>query len=74
MAIQIVMDRSGDTRHLFDGEDPAAVALAEDRFHRLTSKGFRAIALSKDGEPGRLLRNFDAQVAQTLFVPRLEGG
>ena len=74
MAIQIVMDRTGDTRHRFDGEDRAAVTLAEDRFHKLTSKGFRAVALGKDGEPGRLLRNFDAQVERTLFIPRLEGG
>ncbi len=74
MAIQIVMDRNGDTRHQFDDEDRVAVALAEDRFHQLTSKGFRAVALARDGEPGHLLRTFDAQVKRTLFIPPLEGG
>jgi hypothetical protein len=32
MAIQIVMDRRGDTRHIFDAGDRAAVAEAKTRF------------------------------------------
>ena len=49
MAIQIVMDRTGDTRHEFDVSDSEAVARAEERFQQLTGKGFRAVALT--GEP-----------------------
>ena len=45
MAVQIVMDRTGDTRHEFDNADSKALALAEARFHELTGKGFRAVAL-----------------------------
>jgi len=74
MSVQIVMDRSGDTRHEFDAADTAAVALAEERFRELTRKGFRAVGLGKDGGPGQLMRNFDPQVEQTLFIPQLEGG
>ena len=36
MAIQIVMDRTGDTRHEFDNADAKSVMLAEERFHELT--------------------------------------
>ena len=54
MGVQIVMDRSGDTRHEFDGADAKAVALAERRFKELTGKGFRAVALAKDGGPGQI--------------------
>jgi hypothetical protein len=68
------MDRSGDTRHEFDTADARAVALAERRFRELTGKGFRAVALAKDGGPGRLLNRFDPQVEQTLFIPQLQGG
>src|SRR3954470_17227674 len=32
MASQIVMDRTGDTRHMFDKQDRAEVAKAEQRF------------------------------------------
>jgi hypothetical protein len=74
MAIQIVMDRTGDTRHEFDVADSKAVTRAEERFRELTGNGFRAVALGKDGEPGKLLRKFDPQVEQTLFIPQLQGG
>jgi hypothetical protein len=74
MNVQIVMDHSGDTRHEFDPENAADVLRAEERFRQLTNKGFRAVALGKDGEPGTLLRHFDAEAERTLFIPRLQGG
>ena len=42
MATQIVMDRTGDTRHQFDPGDAAAVLDAEARFKELTGAGFTA--------------------------------
>lgn len=74
MAVQIVMDRTGDTRHEFDSTDLKDVALAEERFRELTGKGFRAVALGRDGGPGQLMRKFDREVEQTLFIPQLQGG
>ncbi|HEX5998162.1 MAG TPA: hypothetical protein VFZ16_02010 [Hyphomicrobiaceae bacterium] len=74
MGIQIVMDRSGDTRHEFDKTDAKAVALAERRFKELTGKGFRAVALAEEGGQGKLVNKFDPQAEQTLFIPQLQGG
>jgi hypothetical protein len=74
MAVHIVMDRSGDTRHEFDTADTKAVALAEARFKELTGKGFRAVALGKDGAPGKVVGKFDREAEQTLFIPQLQGG
>jgi hypothetical protein len=74
MGVQIVMDRNGDTRHQFGIADSTAVALAEERFRELTRKGFRAIALGKDGKPGNLIGKFDPMVEETLFIPQLQGG
>jgi hypothetical protein len=74
MGVQIVMDRSGDTRHEFDTADTDAVARAEQRFEELTGKGFRAVALGKDGSPGTVMRHFDPTVEQSLFIPQLQGG
>ncbi len=48
--------------------------MAEERFRELTGKGFRAVALGKDGGPGELLEKFDPNVEQTLFIPQLQGG
>jgi hypothetical protein len=39
MATQIVMDRSGDTRHNFDAKNADAVLKAEERFMELTGAG-----------------------------------
>jgi hypothetical protein len=74
MHIHIVMDRSGDTRHVFDPHNTQAVGQAEQRFRDLTGKGFRAVALGNAGEPGVLLRHFDPTAEQTLFIPQLQGG
>lgn len=74
MHTQIVMDHNGDSRHEFDPDDVVSCASAEGRFCDLNAEGFRAVALGRNGEPGRLLRYFDPSVRETLFVPQLEGG
>lgn len=73
MAIQIVMDRTGDTRHSFDAQDRAAVERAERRFVELTGAGFTAAVRTGPGEQ-RLTRHFDPTAEETLFYPRLVGG
>ena len=73
MHSQIIMDCHGDTRHEFDPADTTVVD-AEVRFRELTGKGFRAVALGKAGEPGRVLRSFDPTAEETLFIPQLQGG
>src|SRR5258705_5658858 len=55
MSVQIVMDRSGDTRHEFDGSDAQAVGPAREGFPGLTEKGVRAVALRGDGRAGELV-------------------
>ena len=73
MHTQIIMDRSGDTRHHFDPVDSSAVAEAERRFAELTKAGFVAAKRTGNGtsEP---IRRFDPAVQETVFIPRLVGG
>jgi hypothetical protein len=73
MPAQIVIDRTGDTRHEFDPADVAAVAEAEARFKELTAAGFTA-ALRKGEGRSELVRAFDPTAEETLFFPRLRGG
>ena len=73
MASQIVMDRTGDTRHTFDNQDRAEVEKAEQRFKELTGAGFTAAVRSGPGEQ-RVIRSFDPTAEETLFYPRLVGG
>jgi hypothetical protein len=74
MHLQIVMNSNGDARYAFNPSDVLSTAAAEARFNELTRKGFRPVALAKDGAAGELLRTFDPQVRQTLFIPQLQGG
>jgi hypothetical protein len=73
MAVQIVMDTTGDSRYEFDAVDPVAVAEAELRFKQLTGAGFTAAVHTESGHSS-LMRNFDAAAKETVFFPRLQGG
>jgi hypothetical protein len=73
MAVQIVMDTTGDTRHEFDPADVAELARAEARFRALTGVGFSAAVRRGEGR-SELLREFDPTAEETLFFPRLRGG
>jgi hypothetical protein len=73
MAMQIVMDHTGDSRHQFDPADAAAVAEAEERFKMLTGIGFTAAKRLADGK-NEILKSFDPTAEETLFIPRLKGG
>jgi hypothetical protein len=73
MATQIVMDQSGDTRHLFDAKDVKALSDAERRFKALTGAGFTAAVRNANGEVS-IVRSFDPNAEETVFFPRLVGG
>jgi hypothetical protein len=73
MAVQIVMDHTGDTRHHFNPADARAVSEAEARFMQLTGAGFTAAKRVGDGK-SEVLRSFDSTAEETLFIPRFQGG
>jgi hypothetical protein len=73
MAIQIVMDRSGDSRYQFSSSSPQALADAEQRFLRLTDAGVTAATRTSSGELS-IMRAFDPTAKETVFFPRLVGG
>lgn len=73
MAVQIVMDRTGDSRHQFSSTDAKALADAEQRFLQLTGAGFTAATRTSSGELS-IMRAFDPTAKETVFFPRLVGG
>ena len=73
MAFQIVMDRTGDSRHHFDPNDAQEAAKAERRFYELTNTGFTAAARTGPGQVSQI-RSFDPSAEETVFFPRLVGG
>jgi len=73
MAMQIVMDRTGDSRHSFDPNDAEELAKAERRFYELTKVGFTAAVRTGQGQVSQI-RSFDPSAEETVFFPRLVGG
>jgi hypothetical protein len=73
MAIQIVMDRTGDSRHPFNPDDAHELAEAEQRFYELTKVGFTAAVRTGPGQVSHI-RSFDPTAEESLFFPRLVGG
>ena len=73
MAVQIVIDHTGDTRHHFNPGDAQALAEAEERFKKLTGLGFTAACRISSGRVSKI-RSFDPNAEETLFFPRLIGG
>ena len=74
MTTHIVMDRNGDTRHVFDSADPKSTVRAKKHFDAMMGRGYRAVVLGKDGRAGTLLREFDPATEEILFIPQLQGG
>ena len=73
MAMQIVMDCTGDSRHHFDPSDAQEVAKAERRSYKLTDLGFTAAARTGPGQVSQI-RSFNPNAEETVFFPRLVGG
>jgi hypothetical protein len=73
MAIQIVMDRTGDSRHPFNPNDAQDLAKAKQRFDKLTKVGFTAAVRTGPGQVSQI-RSFDPNAEETVFFPRLVGG
>ena len=73
MAIQIVMDHTGDTRHWFNPDDTEALSKAEKRFKSLTTVGYTAAVRDAAGK-ATVTRSFDPTAEETVFYPRLVGG
>ena len=70
MCVQIILNRSGDARHVFDPARADDLARAQERFSRLVTRGYSAF----DRQSGRRLTQFDPAATETVFVPLLCGG
>ena len=76
MPIQIIpTSEEGDVCHEFAVDDETAVKAAMDRFNDLVKNQRRVpVALGQNGEPSRLLREFDPTIERTAFMPQRQGG
>lgn len=69
------LDRSGDTRVMWDRKNKAEVAAARAQFDALRKDGYLAYkAKGKDGHQGEQIREFDPKAERIILVRPLVGG
>lgn len=74
MGEMFALDRTGDTRQIWDADKPDEVAAALAAFNSLTAKGYRAFRVKKDGTEGAAMTSFDPEAEKMILVPALQGG
>lgn len=69
-----IMDRSGDTKVIWDSDNADEVANAERTFNDLKKKGYVAYAVKGDGDKGKVVGEFDEGLEKLILAPALAGG
>ncbi len=69
------MGTSGDTKLVWDADQPDEVANARRTFDDLLAKGFAAFSVTgREGAKGEQIRRFDPAAERIIMVPQLAGG
>jgi hypothetical protein len=70
-----VMGKEGDTKSIWDPNNPDEVEAARKQFDFLVGeKRYAAFAVDKDGNKGAQIRTFDPKASRIIFVPAMQGG
>ena len=69
-----VMGSSGDTKKIWDKNNPDEVADAHASFDRLKDKGYLAFSVNKAGDKGDQIHTFDPDAERLIMSPAMRGG
>lgn len=69
-----VMDRTGDTKLIWDKDNPEDVAAARAMYDAQKAKGYMAYSVKKSGKPGEVLQAFDPDAEKIIMAAPLAGG
>jgi hypothetical protein len=68
------MSDEGDTRVIWDPDNPDEVDAARAQFNSLTKKGYQAYRVRRGGEKGERVREFDPTMERIILAPATVGG
>jgi hypothetical protein len=74
MSMMHVMDRSGDTKIIWDPDNEDEVANARRTFDDLRKKGYVAYNVAPRGAKGEVIREFDPAAEKLIMAPPMVGG
>jgi hypothetical protein len=69
-----VMDRTGDTKIIWDKDKPDEVETAKDTFKKLKGKGYLAYSVKEKGAKGEVIHEFDPDAEKIILAPQMRGG
>lgn len=69
-----VLDATGDSKQIWDPDNPAEVEAARTTFNSLKAKGYIAYSVDKGGEKGEIMNSFDPLCGKIILSPPMRGG
>lgn len=69
-----IMDRTGDTKVLWDTDNSDEVEAARAMFDKLKKKRYVAYSVKSDGEQNKIIHSFDKTLGKLIMVPPVVGG
>lgn len=73
-SVMEIMDRTGDTKKIWDPNKPVEVEDARRSFEELRKKGYAAYKVNEDGTAGEVIREFDPSAGRVIMRPPMAGG
>lgn len=74
MGQMAIMDRTGDTKLVWDQADDVSMQIAKASFDAAKKKGYLAYSVNKKGDKGTQVKEFDPSAESLILAPALVGG
>jgi hypothetical protein len=72
--VMVVLDGTGDTKHIWDRNNPGEVATMRELYDSQVAKGMQAYSVDRKGNKQERIREFDPNAEKIIFAPALRGG
>jgi metallophosphoesterase superfamily enzyme len=72
--VMVILDSTGDTKHIWDRNNPVEIEEARSLFDRMKARGMQAWSVTRKGDKDRKISEFDPQAEKIIFAPALQGG
>lgn len=69
-----VMDKSGDTKSIWDPKNSDEVEVAGEMFEKMIKKGYSAFYVGDDHEAAEKMEKFDAKAGKVIFTAPMVAG
>lgn len=69
-----VMDKTGDTKLIWNSGNQIEVDAAKEMFKKLKKKNYIAYSVKHNGDKGEIIQNFDPNMEKIIMIPPIVGG